>query len=140
MVAEADLTADDRVRLDDGAPRNPRLRGDDHALADLHVVPDLHEVINLRPAPDARHPERRAVDARVRADLHAVLNHHAADLRELVVNARLVAHVAEPVRADDDARVQDDRARENLRALAYLSAFAYTDTRADVNAFAYLRA
>src|SRR5205085_2290973 len=169
VVAEADLTADDRVRLDDCAARNAGLRSDDDALAYPHVVADLHEVVNLRPATDPRLAQSAAVNATARADLNVVFDNHGSDLRELVVDARLVAHVAEPVRADDHARVQhhtlaeshavvqnhvrmkhapaphadalaDDRARENLRALAYLCALAYTDTRADVNAVAYLRA
>src|SRR5256885_13091594 len=54
VIAETYLAADDRVRLDDGAPRYAGLRRDDHALADLHVVPDLDEVIYLRPAPDRK--------------------------------------------------------------------------------------
>ena len=74
VVAEADLPADDRVRLDDGAARDAGLRRDDDALADLDVVADLHEVVYLRTAPDARLAQRAAVDARVRADLHVVLD------------------------------------------------------------------
>ena len=169
MVAEADLAAYDRVRLDDCAARNARLRRDDDALADPHVVADLHEVVKLRPAPDSRLAQSAAVNTRVRADLNVVFDDDRSDLRELVVDARLVAHVAEPVRADDHARVQhhtvaerhafvqdhvrvqhapaphadalaDDRARKNLRALAYQRALADDDTRADVHAVTYLRA
>src|SRR5947209_6345775 len=110
-----------------------------------------------------------AVNARRRADLNIVFDNHGSDLRELSVDARLVAHVAEPIRTDDHSRVQnhalaerhavvenhvrvqhtpapdchtlaDDYADENLRAIAYQRALADNNTRADVNAVAYLRA
>jgi hypothetical protein len=70
-------------------------------------VPDVYEVVEFRPAPDARLPERAAIHARVRADLHVVFDDHRTHLRELMIALR-IAHVPEPVRADDHARVQHD--------------------------------
>jgi len=46
-------------------------------------VRDVHEVVELRPAADARRAESPAIDGAVRADLDVVLDDDGADLRDL---------------------------------------------------------
>ena len=52
VPGSAGLSHDDRTSLDDGAPRQPRLPGDDHILTDFAVVADLDQVVDLDTAAD----------------------------------------------------------------------------------------
>ena len=75
------------------------------------VVRDVHEVVELRPLPDHRRPEGRAVDRDVGADLDLVLDHHRARVTKVDMLLAVV-DIAEPAAPDDGAGMDDARKRQ----------------------------
>src|SRR5580698_8417207 len=81
----------------------------DHILADVAVVANVYQVVDLRPAADARLGQRAAINGRIGADLDVVLDRQRSLLRELRVSAGLrIAHVAEAVRTQHRPGVDHD--------------------------------
>src|SRR5581483_801681 len=74
VVGDPDLPGQHDPPADPARPRDADLGHDDGVRADLGIMANLHQVVDLRPAPDHRLPERRPVDRDVGADLHVVLN------------------------------------------------------------------
>src|SRR3954469_20347684 len=74
MVAQADLSTNDRFVLDNAASGNSRLRSDHNIFADLHVVSNVDKVIDFRPPPDYRRIQCAAIDGSVCTDLHIVMD------------------------------------------------------------------
>ena len=107
-IRDSDLASENRVFLDDYAARDASLRGDHDILANLAVVADVHEVVDLRPAANARKVERAAVDRGIGADFDVIFNFQAADLGEFFVAAgRAVAHIAKAVAAKHGSGVNE---------------------------------
>src|SRR5947208_16145112 len=66
----------------------------------------MHQVVDLRPAPDARYIQRSAVNGCVCSDLDVVFNFQSADLGELLIaSGLLIAHIAASVTPQHRARV-----------------------------------
>src|SRR5262245_59563837 len=75
---------------------------------------DLYQVVELRPATDAREAEARAVHAAIRAYLDVVFDHDAAHLQELELAAIFIGSEAEAVGAEHHAAV-NAASRADLR-------------------------
>src|SRR6059036_2905397 len=106
MVGDAYLTTDYNIIFHHGAAGEPGLRRDDHIFSNLYVVANMHQVVDLRPAPDARYIQRSAVNGCVCSDLDVVFNFQSADLGELLIaSGLLIADVAESVAAQYRARM-----------------------------------
>src|SRR5437870_13884411 len=68
----------------------------------------MHQVVDLRPAPDARYIQRSAVNGCVCSDLDVVFKFPSADLGELLIaSGLLIAHIAESVTPQHRARVNN---------------------------------
>src|SRR5437763_12914749 len=108
MVGDAYLTTDYNIIFHHGAAGEPGLRRDDHIFSNLYVVANMHQVVDLRPASDARNIQRSAVNGCVSSDLDVVFNFQSADLRELLIaSGLLIAHIAESVTPQHRARVNN---------------------------------
>src|SRR5688572_19263257 len=89
MSGHPGLTAQGRIILDNGTPRNPHLGNDDASLPDPDIMSDLDEVIDPGPLPDHRIRPRAAVDGGIRPDLHMVLDNHPPKLRHFHMPASI---------------------------------------------------
>src|SRR3989442_15392272 len=68
----------------------------------------MHQVVDLRPAPDARYIQRSAVNGCVCPDLDVVFNFQSADLGELLMASGLpIAPIAKSVTPQPRARVNN---------------------------------
>src|SRR5271157_5704129 len=106
MIAETDLSPDNNIIADSGAPRNAGLRGDHNVGSNAGVVADMHQVVKLCARADDSLVQRAAVNGAVGADLDVIANHQLANLRELLIAAvHLVAHESEAVGAQHRARM-----------------------------------
>src|SRR5207249_11281582 len=82
----------------------------------------MHQVVDLRPAPDARYIQRSAVNGCVCSDLDVVFNFQSADLRELLIpSGHLIALIADSVTTQHTARVNNySITKANLRIDGYV--------------------
>src|SRR5262245_24559162 len=97
MIAHTNLASDNAVVLDDCAAGDACLRSDDNSFSDLDVVRYLHKVIDLCSFADSRFAKGTAINTSVRSDLDIVLDNNRADLRELVIDAIFIGHIAESI-------------------------------------------
>src|SRR5437762_10897905 len=108
MVGDAYLTTDHNTIFHHGAAGESGLCRDDHIFSNLYVVANMHQVVDLRPAPDARYIQRSAVNGCVCSDLDIVFNFQPANLRKLLIaSGLLIAHIAESVTPQHRARVNN---------------------------------
>jgi hypothetical protein len=68
MLANPDLTTDDRARSHSGTPGNSSLCGDDGVFAYFHVVRNLYQIVDFCSTAYHRGFKRSTVDARVGAN------------------------------------------------------------------------
>src|SRR5882724_5959849 len=121
VIAKADLSADDAIIFNGNAAADAGLGRDHDAFTDVAVVSDVDHVVDLRPTPDTRATQRRAIYAGVCSQFDVVFDYHCADLGKLVVT-HFTAHIAKTICADNDPGMQEDSAaygdavfEENIR-------------------------
>src|SRR5262249_39920711 len=105
VLVSSDLAGDDAIAFHSGSARKPCKSRHDGVFTYLDVMADLYQVVELRPATDAREAEARAVYAAIRAYLDVVFDHDAAHLQELELAAIFIGSEAEAVGADHHAAV-----------------------------------
>ncbi len=100
MLADAHLSGQRHVVLQNGAAGNTGQGNDKAVGTDLDVVGDLDQVVDFGAAADTRTTQGCPVDTDVGSDFHFILDLHPAALRKFDMPA-FPGHVAESVGADD---------------------------------------
>src|SRR5678810_211592 len=107
MLANPNLTRNNRMRSNNRTPRNSRLGSDHSVFADFDVVRNLHQVIDFRTAANHRGLQGSPIDACVGANFDIVFDNDRADLWKLHVPLA-VLYKSKPVGSDDSAGVNND--------------------------------
>lgn len=112
VIGNADLTADENGGADSNGTREPRLRSDERACADLAVVPDVDVRVDLHASSQDRRMKGTGVDGDMAADTHVVLDDDACQVWQASKVAGRSGYESESRLSDDgvgaDAHVATD--------------------------------
>src|SRR5690349_693386 len=99
VLADANLAADNRARTNSGTSGDSSLSCDHSIFSDLNVMADVDHVVELRSTTNHRLIERSTIHSAVGSNLDIIFDEQSPYLREELMAAVLVLHIAKACRA-----------------------------------------